>query len=609
MDPNFLKTLPHAPGVYRMIDAEGAVIYVGKAKDLQKRVTSYFQRGNINTKSRVLVEQIANIEVTVTHTEKEALILECTLIKNIRPRYNVLLKDDKSYPFLHFSAHASFPRLTIYRGAKKPDGHYLGPYPNATAAYESLHVLQKLFAIRSCKDSYFNHRARPCLQYQIKRCSAPCVNYIDKESYQSDVKLAMLFLQGKSEDVLNELATRMEAASASLAFERAAEYRDKIALLREVQEQQYVAGSKGDVDVVTALLQQGVACAQVLVVRRGQIMGHKTFFPSVRGAIDEPELLSQFLAQYYLAYDQLYSPPKEILINQPLADRLLLQETITDHLCKAVRISSQPRGDRLRWLQMGIINTTASLEARITSRMHMLQRVEELQAILSLAALPQRLECFDVSHTQGEATVASCVVFDGNGPLTSDYRRFNIKDITPGDDYAALTQAITRRYLKIKEGEGKLPDILFIDGGKGQLHTAHNALSAIGVYPRLLIGVAKGEGRKPGLETLWLDNGERSIQLPTHHPALHLIQHIRDEAHRFAITGHRQRRHKARQISQLEEIPGIGAKRRRELLLRFGGLQAIKQASIEELAKVPGISVALAQRLADALADHPKTIN
>jgi len=598
---NFLKTLPQSPGVYRMLDAHGDVIYVGKAKNLKKRVASYFRTQLVSSKSNVLVSQIARVEFTVTHTEKEALLLECTLIKSLRPRYNVLLKDDKSYPYLYFSAHPDFPRLSLYRGPKKPEGQYFGPYPHGTAAFESLQVLQKLFTIRSCKDSFFRHRSRPCLQYQIKRCTAPCVGYINKTDYQHDIHLAILFLQGKSEDVLNQLASRMDVASQSLQFERAAGYRDKIALLRQVQEQQYVAGAKGDVDVITALIQEEFACAQVLVIREGHIMGHKTFFPSISAHIDEQELLSQFLVQYYLTTDQSYLLPKDILVNHVLHDKLLLEELLSEQLEKEVKIVAHPRAERLRWLHMGLLNTKTSLDAHLASQLHVAQRFDALQAILSLPEKPQRLECFDVSHTQGEATVASCVVFDERGPLISQYRRFNIKDITLGDDYAALAQAITRRYAKIVEGEGQLPDILFIDGGKGQLHTASAALAALGLTTINLIGVAKGEGRKPGLETLWLDNATRSIQLVTHSPALHLIQHIRDEAHRFAITGHRLRRGNARKVSTLEEIPGIGIKRRRELLLRFGGLQAIKEASVEELAKVPGISIALAKRLVASL--------
>lgn len=579
-----------------MLNVAGEVIYVGKARDLRKRVSSYFSRTITTPKTRALVSQIANIEVTVTHTENEALILENNLIKQLRPRYNVLLRDDKSYPYIFLSAD-QFPRLAYHRGPKRAKGKYFGPYPSAGAVRDTLNLLQKLFHVRQCEDTFYNNRSRPCLQYQIKRCTAPCVDFVTTEEYAENVRHATLFLEGKDSQVIDELVKQMEAASAKLEFERAAHYRDQIASLRRVQERQYVSGAGGDIDVIVSAYEKGLGCVQVVFVRGGHQLGNKTFFPSHTQDTDVIEILAAFLPQYYLGKQV----PIEILVNQPLEDQQLLEEVLGEHAGHKVSINHNLRGDRARWVQMAVINVEDALRRHLASKSGMRQRYEALQDALGMDSTPQRLECFDISHTMGEATVASCVVFNDEGALKSDYRRFNIEGITGGDDYAAMHQALTRRYTRLKEGEGKLPDILFIDGGKGQLAEAHKVLEELQVVDVVLVGVAKGPERKAGLETLFLYGHEQPIILPPDSPALHLIQQIRDEAHRFAITGHRQRRAKARSTSPLEGIPGVGPKRRRDLLKQFGGWQEVARAGVDDLLKVKGISRDLAQKIYDAL--------
>ncbi|HWQ94814.1 MAG TPA: excinuclease ABC subunit UvrC [Gammaproteobacteria bacterium] len=602
----FLKTLTGRPGVYRMQDAKGEVLYVGKARNLKKRVTSYFRASN-DSKTQAMVAQIRAIEVTVTHTETEALILENTLIKELQPRYNVLLRDDKSYPFIYLSSTDDFPRLALHRGAKRAKGRYFGPYPSAGAARESLHLLQKVFPVRQCEDVFFKNRSRPCLQYQIKRCTAPCVGLVDKEIYQQDVQHAVMFLEGKSHLLTDDLAARMESAAAQLDFERAAHYRDQIAMLRRVQEHQYVSGERGDLDVIACAVRSGVACVQVFYVRAGRNLGNKSFFPRVPAGAGAAEVLSAFISQYYLADPardgepaNVKEIPSEILINLPLDEQGLLQQGLAAQAGHKVTITHAVRGERARWVQMAVANAGHALAFELSNKGTIRQRLEELKAALDLDATPQRLECFDISHTMGEATVASCVVFDCNGPLKSDYRRFNIQDITPGDDYAALRQALSRRYTRLKQGEGKLPDVLLIDGGKGQVAQAEQVLEELQVTGVTLVGVAKGPGRRAGLESLFLSATGAPVILPENSPALHLIQQIRDEAHRFAITGHRQRRAKARTTSTLEAIPGMGPRRRQVLLSHFGGLHEVARAGVEDLAQVQGISREIAQRIYDS---------
>ncbi len=587
----FLATLTHRPGVYRMIGADGEVLYVGKARDLAKRVASYFTRA-ANRRIERMVSQIRDIQITVTHTEAEALILENHLIKEHRPRYNVLLRDDKSYPYIHLSDD-EFPRLAFHRGARSGGGRYFGPYPSAGAVRETLKLLQKLFPVRQCENSQFANRSRPCLQYQIERCTAPCVGFVSPERYARDVRDTVLFLEGKASDVVDRWVARMEAAAEALEFEEAAKLRDQIAALRTVQERQYVAGERGDLDIVAAASRGGVACIQLFLVRQGRNLGNKTLYPRNSEGADEAELVSAFIAQYYL--DR--AVPAEILVSSLPPDREPLEQALGEQAGHRVRIIARPRGERARWLQMARTNAEMAVQARLASRGAAEQRLEALQQALDLESPPRRMECFDISHTRGEQTVASCVVFQDGTPSSSDYRRFNIRGITPGDDYAALRQALQRRYARIQGGEGQMPDLLLIDGGKGQLAAVAEVLSEMGINDLLILGVAKGPDRKPGMETLFLLGEQRPLILPANSPALHLVQQIRDEAHRFAITGHRQRRAKAKSRSPLEDIPGIGAKRRQRLLKHFGGLQGLARAGVEDIARVEGISKKLANAI------------
>lgn len=593
----FLKTLPQNPGVYRMLDAGGEVLYVGKARNLKKRVASYFRSSGLPTKTTVLMAQVCDMEFTVTHTEGEALILESHLIKEHRPRYNVLLRDDKSYPYIFLSTSDDFPRLMLHRGARKARGRYFGPYPSGGAVRESLNLLQKLFPVRQCEDSFYRNRSRPCLQYQIKRCTAPCVGLVDRETYQEDVRHAVLFLEGKSTEVIDELVGRMDEAAGKQEYELAAHFRDQIASLQKVQERQYVSGERGDLDVVACVVEGGAACVQVFFIRAGQNLGNKYFFPRIPAGLEPGEVIAAFLPQYYLDKPV----PDEILLSDVLADKTLLAEVLTAQAGHGVKLRQRVRGERVRWVTMALHNAGHALHARLASRMGMQKRFEALQDALQLEQMPARMECFDISHTMGEAAVASCVVFDQEGPVKTDYRRFNIEGITGGDDYAAMFQALKRRYTRLKKGEGKIPDLLFIDGGKGQLAQAREVLEELQVQGVTMVGIAKGPERKPGMETLFLSDHDTPFILPPDSPALHLIQQIRDEAHRFAITGHRQRRARARTTSVLEEIPGMGPKRRQRLLKQFGGLREVASAGVEDLARVPGISQKLAQKIYDAL--------
>ncbi len=597
---HFLQDLTTKPGVYRMIDTAGIVIYVGKAKNLKKRVSSYFRKSGQSPKTQVMVSQIANIEILVTHTESEALLLENNLIKNLKPRYNILLRDDKSYPYIFLSDQDKFPRLAFHRGARKKKGCYFGPFPNGHSVKSSLNLLQKLFPVRQCEDSFFKNRSRACLQYQIKRCSAPCVNLVSESDYTEDVRHTILFLEGKSNQVIDELIKRMDIAAEKLEYEQAAIHRDQIVNLRRLQESQYVSNEKGDLDVISIEYQQGVACIQVFFIRDGLNLGNKSFFPKNARHQTISELLSAFIAQFYISStktDRLI--PSLILVSHPFADQKLISVVLREQSGHKVELRDRVRGERLRWLQMAQANAQTALLSRLSNKASVIERFEELQKVLNMDTLPERLECFDISHSSGEATVASCVVFDQSGPLKSDYRRFNIDNITPGDDYAAMHQALSRRYLRAARGEGKLPDLLVIDGGKGQLKQARDVLEELQLNSVQLIGITKGEGRKAEHDTLLLSQSNEKVILPSNSKAMHLIQHIRDEAHRFAITGHKTRRAKARKTSQLEKIPGLGPKRRQELLRQFGGLQEVTRAGVEDLSKIKGISKALAQKIYD----------
>ncbi len=599
-DPSaFLATCSGRPGVYRMFDSEARLLYVGKAKNLKKRLSSYFRKTGQAPKTAALVARIAQIETTITANETEALLLEQTLIKEWRPPYNILLRDDKSYPYV-FLSDGDFPRLGIHRGAKKARGRYFGPYPSALAIRESLSLLQKTFLVRQCEDSYYKNRTRPCLQYQIKRCKAPCVGLVSPEEYAEDVRHSVMFLDGRSNALSEELSASMEKASMALEFERAAELRDQIAMLRRVQDQQSMEGGTGDVDVVAVMLTPGGACVHLISVRGGRVLGSKNFFPQVAIEEEGGDVLMAFLAQYYLGNAER-DLPSELIVNVQHEDFATLIEAIESLRGRSLSISLRVRGTRARWQQLAVTNAEQALAARLVNRQHLAERFEALATVLEMDEPPQRMECFDISHSSGEATVASCVVFGPEGPLKSDYRRFNIDGVTAGDDYAAMHQALTRRFSKIKDGEGKLPDVLLVDGGKGQLAMAREVLQELAVPDLILLGVAKGTTRKPGLEVLYLNDAEHEFTLPGNSPALHLIQQIRDESLRFAINGHRARRGKTRRTSTLEEVPGFGPKRRRELLNHFGGLQELSRASAEEIAKAPGINKKLAESIYDAL--------
>jgi excinuclease ABC subunit C len=592
----FLKTLTTRPGVYRMRDNDGNVLYVGKAGDLRKRVSSYFRSSGRSVKTQALMAQVAEIQITVTHTEAEALLLESNLIKQLRPRYNVLLRDDKSYPYIYLSTEQEFPRLALHRGARRGKGRYFGPYPGAGAVRESLQLLQKLFRVRQCEDSFFSNRSRPCLQYQIKRCTAPCTGLIDASAYAADVKRTVLFLEGRSSEVIDDLVKEMQQASEKHAYEQAADYRDLIASLHHVQKKQYISTGRGDLDIVACLTGQGSACVQVFFVRGGRNLGNAVFYPRVPMESGSSEVLSAFIPQYYLGK----AVPAELLVSHPPADAALIEEVLGRQVGHKVAIRDKLRGDRARWMQMALNNAGHALQTHLNSRKGFAGRIQALAEVLKLDDPPQRIECFDISHTRGESAVASCVVFGIEGPLKSDYRRFNIKGIQPGDDYAAMEQALTRRYTRLQRGEGCLPDLLLIDGGKGQIAAASRAIEELQVTGVQIVGVSKGPGRKPGLESLHLQGQRKVLHLAADSPALHLIQQIRDEAHRFAITGHRLRRSRSRNTSPLEQIPGIGPRRRQQLLQQLGGIKEVSRAGVEDLSRIKGINRALAQQIYDA---------
>lgn len=592
----FLADASQQPGIYQMFGVDGNILYIGKAKNLKARLSSYFRKTGLSPKTAALVSRIHHIEVTITATEAEALILEQNLIKANRPPYNILLRDDKSYPYIFVSSGEPYPRLSFHRGAKKKQGDYYGPFPNVGAVRDSLNFLQKTFRVRQCEDSVFNNRSRPCLQYQIKRCTAPCVELISQEDYANDLRHTRMFLTGSNQELMTELADQMDAAATSLAFEKAAHYRDQITFLRSIQSQQIVEEGNGDIDVIALVTRPNVLCVHILFVRQGRILGSRSFFP--KAGLDETpaDILSQFVAQFYLA-SQGRDIPREVITNYELDDADIVATALQQSIGRQVHITHTVRSHRAKWLQMAVNAAEQNLISHLNSKQNVLDRFVALQDVLQLDDIPQRLECFDISHSSGELTVASCVVFDTNGPLKSDYRRFNIEGITPGDDYAAMAQALERRYTRLKKGEGKMPDILLIDGGKGQLSQAITVLAELGVDDVLMIGVAKGATRKAGFETLYNAATDSEIVLNNDSPALHLIQHIRDEAHRFAITGHKQRRDKKRKTSTLEDIPGVGAVRRRELLRHFGGIQELQKAGVTDIAKVNGISQHLAEEI------------
>ena len=590
----FLKSLTHRPGVYRMLDAKHRVIYVGKARDLKKRVSSYFTRAQQAPKTAAMMEQVARVEVTVANTEAEALILEYSLIKRHKPRFNVLLRDDKSYPYIYASTDQPFPRLKFHRGARRGKGRYFGPYPSTRAVRQTINELQKLFLIRNCEDSFFNNRTRPCLQYQIKRCTAPCTQLISSEQYRADIEAAIQFLEGKNAHVVNTFVTRMEQASADQDYEQAARFRDQISKLKEVQARQLVKRSdRKDLDILGFASNGAIHCVTVMFIRHGSVIGSRDHFPRLPGETDKQRILNAFVAQYYLGR----AAPPEIIIETDIDDAELLQPELSERAGHKVEIRSRVRGDRARWLQMARTNAEQGLTLKAASNATIRRQFAALGEALGLDEAPQRLECFDVSHTSGEATVASCVVFNTAGPLKSDYRRFNLSPDVAGDDYGAMAEALRRRYKRVKKGEVPMPDVLFIDGGKGQLAEAMKVLDELELDWLTVVAVAKGRARRPGAERLFRPGRDRAESLSPDSPALLLIQQIRDEAHRFAITGHRHRRAKARRTSRLEEIAGLGPKKRRELLRQFGGLQGVLAAGVDDLAQVRGIGRRLAETI------------
>lgn len=594
----FLKTLTTRPGVYQMYDADGKLLYVGKAKNLKNRVGSYFRASGLTTKTMALVGRIADIQVTVTTTEVDALLLEHNLIKSHQPPYNILLKDDKSFPYIYVSAD-KFPRISMHRGAQKGKGRYYGPYPSAGAVRESLHFLQKTFKVRQCENSYFRNRTRPCLQHQIDRCSAPCVDLVSESEYARQVDDTGMFLRGKSQELMVRLADDMEKAAADLEYERAAVFRDQLSQLQHVQASQGIEGVTGDLDILAAATDGGRACVQVLFVRGARVLGSKTYYPPLKLDESAGDVLAAFIPQYYLGSSRAI--PGEIIVNAEPESVDVLSAALQSEAGRRVQVRSRVRDARARWLRLAVQTAETNLQSHLAGKQTTLARLQALQELLSLDEMPERMECFDISHSSGEATVASCVVFDQNGARKSDYRKFNIEGVTGGDDYAAMQQALERRYKRISAGEGAQPDVLFIDGGKGQVTQAMEVLEAQQITGVVVIGVAKGVTRKAGFETLVDGATGAERQLPGDSPALHLIQQIRDEAHRFAISGHRARRDKARRRSALEDIPGVGARRRRELLRHFGSAQGVANASVEELKKIAGISATMASQIYDHL--------
>jgi len=588
----FVAGLPSLPGVYRMLGSAGEVLYVGKARDLKKRVSSYFTKTQQSPRIGLMVAQIAAMESTVTRSEGEALILENNFIKSLAPRYNILFRDDKSYPYLMVTGHR-FPRLGFHRGGQEKKNRYFGPFPHSYAVRESIQLLQRVFRLRTCEDSVFENRSRPCLLHQIQRCSAPCTGLIGGEAYAQDVRNAELFLLGRENDVINTLTAKMNTAAEALRFEDAAMYRDQVRALSRVQARQYVESAAGvDADVVACRSEGGISCVNLVMIRAGRHVGDRSFFPQNADAATPGEVILAFLAQHYLEQPI----PPLILANADLEGDVL-EAALSEQAHRPVRLVVAPQGERRIWLEMAEKNALLALANRVRERGTQETRLAALRDALGLPESAQRVECFDISHTMGEATVGSCVVYDGHDMQKAEYRRFNVRGITPGDDYAAMRQVLSRRYERITAEGAKMPDLILIDGGRGQVAQARSALVELGLNDVSVVGVAKGPERKPGLEELIVEGEGLAVTLPPQHPGLHLIQQIRDEAHRFAIVGHRARRGKSRTTSELNEIPGIGDKRRRSLLAHFGGLKGVQSAAIDDIMKVEGISRATAQKI------------
>ena len=581
------------PGVYRMYDSDNKVIYVGKAKNLKKRVSSYFRAGRHSVRIKRMISLIKKIDITITKSEADAFLFENIQIKKFRPKFNILLRDDKSYPYIYVDTQHSYPRLSFYRGKRKKVGKFFGPYSNVYSVRDALNTLQKLFKVRQCSDSFFSNRSRPCLQYQIERCSAPCVNLIEQANYMSDINMSMKFLDGKNTEVIDMLIKKMEVASNKKKYEDAANYRDQIESLRHTCEQSVVSAEKGDVDIISVFIVSETACIQVFNIRNGVNFGNETFFPEIDETINESTLLSIFIGQYYISKHI----PREIIINKITKYKKILEFILSKKKTSKVVITNSVRGIRQKWIELAEKNTLSSINTKILSKKNIFNRFQALQELLEMNEMPKKLECFDVSHTFGEETVASCVSFSIEGPQKKDYRRFNIKCTSIGDDYAAMREALERHFSRLKKSDLSLPDICFIDGGVGQVNIALKVMEDLQISTVQIIGVSKGKARKAGEETIIMDFGKKKINLEKNSLALHLIQQIRDEAHRFAITGHRKRRDKNKFKSPLEEIPGLGPKRKQILLKHFGGLQGLVKAGEDEIKKIPGINKTLAEAI------------
>mgnify|MGYP001296346244 CR=1 FL=1 len=604
----FLKSLTSRPGIYCMKNRDDKIIYVGKAKNLKKRVSSYFNRiDSQSIKNQVMIKQIDNIDITITETENEALILENNFIKEYKPKYNVIFRDDKSYPYIFLSTKHEYPRFYYHRGSLKGKGKYFGPFPSAGAVKKTLNLIQKLFLIRSCEDSVFSNRSRPCLQYQIKRCSAPCVSYISQNDYQYDLKNATLFIEGKKEKIIKKLSEPMQDASDNLDFEKAAKLRDQIRSVREIQQKQYASGESDNFDIVACVKNNNHACIQLSFIRSGLNLGSRKYYPRNIEDQNESNLIKAFLSHFYLSNMDVKKYALEILLSHDIKDKELLENVLNDKFERKIRIKHKIRGERAKWLAIAKENAALDLKQKLAIDENLSKRYVALQKLLKINQEINKIECFDISHTNGESTVASCVVFDKNGADKAKYRKFNIKNITKSDDYGAMSQVVRRRYMRLIKEEATLPDLILIDGGKGQVNMAQKELNELQLSNIPVLGIAKGPSRKPGMENLILSVKNNLIQCDSTSPALLLLQNIRDEAHRFAITAHRQKRKNKRDRSLLEEIDGIGSKRKQMLIKHFGGLQGVSNAGVAELSKVNGINMNLAKKIYEAIHDNDNT--
>ncbi|NNE38177.1 MAG: excinuclease ABC subunit UvrC [Gammaproteobacteria bacterium] len=595
----FAKTLPDKPGIYQMINSSGKVIYVGKAKNLKNRVLSYFNVTQESPKTLAMINKVSDINFVVTNSEPDALLLESNLIKELRPRYNITFRDDKSYPYLYLTSKSDYPRLSFYRGSRKGPGRYFGPYPNAGASRRTLNIVQKLFKLRQCDDAFFKHRNRPCLQYQIDRCSAPCVNLISKKDYAKDIQLATLFMEGKNEKVMDSLTTQMESDAADLEYEKAAKIRNQISLLRTFNESQHIISDKGEADYIACSIESGLACVQVFIIRGGRNLGNKIFFPALKLQQQHEEVIAAFIKQHYLRANEYFDVPGQIYTSHIPDDLESIKSILSiKHAEKKIKFSFRPKGERAKIMELAQHNAALAINHKLSKKIKYQAQLEALSSILDCEETVQRIECFDISHHSGKGTMGSGVAFGASGAIKSDYRKYTLKDITPGDDYQAMEQVLRRHFLNIQKQDRPLPDVVLIDGGKGQLSKINSVFNELQLVENIkLLGIAKGPGRKPGLEKLYVPGNKSALNLDKDPSVLLLLQEIRDEAHRFAISGHRKKINRELTRTPLDEIKGIGKTRKQRLILHFGGLQGIKSASVDDIVKVPGISKDLAEKI------------